>query len=69
MTVTDVDLYEVDIWEDLERGYYYGSDHVVRAVLSIETVWLRSWMKDFMPSTVRTALGVPQEQSQEDVDG
>ena len=70
MTVTDVDLYEVDVWADLKEGYFYGSDHVVRAVLTIETVWLRSWTKDFMPDAVRAALGVPIEQAmdEEDVD-
>ncbi len=61
MTVTDVDLREVDVWRDLRQGYFYGSEHVVRAVLQIETVWLRSWTTDFMPDEVRTALGVPLE--------
>lgn len=72
MTVTDVDLYEVDVWSDLKQGYFYGPDHVVRAVLTIETVWLRSWTKDFMPDAVRSVLGVPLEQStdtDEDYDG
>lgn len=72
MTVIDVDLYEVDVWADLKQGYYYGPDHVVRAVLTIETVWLRSWTKDYMPDAVRTVLGVPLEQStdvDEDYDG
>jgi len=72
MTVTDVDLYEVDVWGDLKQGYYYGPDHVVRAIVTIETVWLRSWTKDYMPDAVRTALGVPLEQPADpdaDVDG
>ncbi|MCA9302928.1 MAG: hypothetical protein KC996_02280 [Phycisphaerales bacterium] len=63
MTVTDVDLYEVDVWGDLKQGYFYGPDHVVRAIVTIETVWLRSWTKDFMPDAVRTALGVPIERT------
>ena len=73
MTVTDVDLNEVDVWEDLEQGYFYGPDHVVRAVLQIETVWLRSWTTDLMPDAVRTALGVPLEpvleEEMDDADG
>jgi hypothetical protein len=59
MTVTDVDLYEVDIWDELKQGYYYGNDHVVRAVVSVETVWLRSWVSPLMPNPVREAFGVP----------
>lgn len=59
MTVTDIDLQEVDVWEELKQGYYYGDDHVVRATLKIETVWLRSWVTPMMPNPVKEALGVP----------
>lgn len=59
MTVTDMDLSEVNVWDDLARGYYYGPDHVVRATLEVETVWLRSWMTKYMPAKVRETLKVP----------
>lgn len=59
MTVTDVDLEQVDVWSDLEQGFYYGDDHVVRAKLTIESVWLRSWMTPIMPDPIKLALGVP----------
>ncbi|MCA9274895.1 MAG: hypothetical protein KDA29_02610 [Phycisphaerales bacterium] len=59
MTVTDVDLQEVDVWEELRQGYYYGNDHVVRVSLKIESVWLRSWVSPLMPAPVRETLGVP----------
>lgn len=59
MTVIDCDLTEVDPWADLEKGYYYGSEHVVRAKLVIETIWLRSWILPMMPDTVRDYLGLP----------
>lgn len=59
MTVTDLDLQSVDIWSELEEGYYYGQDHVVRVSMTIETVWLRSWMSPLMPNPVRQKLGVP----------
>ena len=58
MTVTDMDLEEVKVWDDLQKGYYYGPDHVVRATLTIETVWLRSWMSKYMPATFKTKLGI-----------
>lgn len=59
MTVTDVALSEVDLWADLEQGYFYGEESVVRATIDVETVWLRSWTTPFMPDELKTALGVP----------
>lgn len=59
MTVTDVDLQEVDVWQDLSQGYYYGEDHVVRAHVKVETVWLRSWVSKLMPDPVKKALNIP----------
>jgi hypothetical protein len=58
MTVLDMDLYRVDPIEELKNGYFYGSDPVVRATIEIETVWLREWRKDLMPTDVRAALGL-----------
>jgi hypothetical protein len=59
MTVVDVDLQPVDVWAELAQGFFYGADHVVRATLTIETVWLRSWTSPLMPDRVRTAFGLP----------
>ncbi|MEZ6235370.1 MAG: hypothetical protein R3B68_14370 [Phycisphaerales bacterium] len=57
-TVVDMNLRQVDGWQDLRAGYYYGSDNVIRASLKIETVWLRSWTGPLMPESVRQPLGV-----------
>lgn len=59
MTVVDVDITPVDVWADLAQGYYYGEEHVVRATIDIETVWLRSWTLPLMPDRVREAVGAP----------
>lgn len=59
-TTLSVQLAEVDAKTDLERGYYYGSEHVVRATITLETVWLRQWTAPVMPSSVKKALGVPE---------
>jgi hypothetical protein len=59
MTVVGVELTPVDVWADLEQGYFYGDDHVVRATVTIETVWLRSWTLPLMPDRVRQAVGAP----------
>lgn len=58
MTVIDMDLQEVKVWDDLQRGYWYGPEHVVRATLQIETVWLRSWMTRFMPDGLKGTLKI-----------
>ncbi|MBL9001703.1 MAG: hypothetical protein JNK25_11265 [Phycisphaerae bacterium] len=59
MSVTDLDLQAVDIWNDLREGYYYGPEHVVRATIGIETVWLRGWTSAYMPPDVAGLLGAP----------
>jgi hypothetical protein len=58
MTVTDMDLQEVKVWDELQRGYWYGPEHVVRATIEIETVWLRSWTTKFMPQSLKSSLKV-----------
>lgn len=62
MTVTDVDLSDVDVWADLDAGFFYGSEHVVRAKIMVETIWLRSWTVPFMPPDVRGYLSIPTEE-------
>ncbi len=61
MTVTGVNLQPVDVWADLDQGFFYGEEHVVRAVISIETIWLRSWTLPLMPDRVRQGVGAPVE--------
>jgi len=56
MTVTGLSFREVNAWADLEQGFYYGPEHVVRADLDVETVWLRSWTESLMPDGFKTAL-------------
>jgi len=58
MTVTDMDLAEVKVWEDLAQGFYYGPEHVVRVTMTIETVWLRSWMTKYMPAQLKTNMKI-----------
>lgn len=58
MTVTAVQLSEIDPWLELQQGYSFGPAHVVRAEIDIETVWLHDWIGPVMPEPVRTTLGV-----------
>jgi hypothetical protein len=61
MTVLRCDMEKLDPEADLKLGYYYGDDHVVKATIQIETIWLRAWTKNYMPKTVRTALSIPED--------
>lgn len=58
MTVIGVKLGEVDLWADLEEGYYYGSDHVVRAEIEVESAWLHFWLSDVATDRVASAWGI-----------
>lgn len=69
MTVLDLDLQTVDIWEELKQGFYYGEDHVVRVAMTIESVWLRSWVSPLMPDPVKQTLGIPVRQNADDPEG
>ena len=59
MTVTGIAMEKVDSWADLANGYYYGDENVVRVLVDIETIWLRSWTEQYFPKAVRAALGLP----------
>lgn len=59
MSVSDLDLRKVDVVEDLKQGYYYGTDHVIQATLTIDTVWLKSWIVPMMPEELMKALDIP----------
>lgn len=58
MTVTDVDATPVSVYDDLRDGYYYGPEHVVRATIEVESVWLRSWTAPLMPRDLKERLGI-----------
>lgn len=58
MTVLDLRLEAVDPQAALAEGFYYGPQHVVRARFTVETLWLRAWMKDLMPQQVKDAEGL-----------
>lgn len=61
-TVLDFDVTEVDLWEDLRQGYYYGDAPVVRVEMLVETIWLREWTAPMMPQSVKDALGIVTEE-------
>lgn len=58
MTVLLCELEEHPILEDIKEGYFYGDEHVVKATITIETLWLRAWTTKYMPESVKRALSV-----------
>lgn len=68
ITVTDLDIEPVNVWSDLERGYYYGTDHVVQLNIELELVYLRAWTAPLMPNIIRRELGLePHPEPEEDM--
>jgi hypothetical protein len=50
MTVVDCDLSRVDMSSELRSGHYMGDNHVIRATIIVETVWLRQWTNPNAPA-------------------
>jgi hypothetical protein len=68
MTLIDLDYTEYSPDQDLRQGYFYGDQSLVRARMRIETVWIRSWIEEFLPPRVREAMGLPVETDTPDDD-
>jgi len=58
MTITAMAMADHDAHADLGAGYYYGAADLVRVRLTVETVWIRSWVKRYMPPVVREKMGI-----------
>ncbi len=54
----DFSLSAVDPWKDLEEGYYYGEEPVVKISFRVESIYLRSWLAPIMPEQARRVLNV-----------
>ena len=61
MTVVGVDLEHIESVPLLAQGMDLGPDHLVRAKIRVETIWLRAWTKKHMPPSVRRSLGIPDD--------
>ena len=58
MTVLKMSISDVDEYESLRQGYYYGQADAVKVEMLIETIWLRDWTVDLMPQDIRNILGI-----------
>ncbi|MDG2423244.1 MAG: hypothetical protein P8M22_04630 [Phycisphaerales bacterium] len=71
LSIRDLSIERAAVYEDLSQGFLYGESPVIKMDLTIETVWLRSWTDQYMPNSVRAALGIETlkiESSEDDED-
>lgn len=59
MSISAFDVRAVDAMDAARQGFYYGPEHVLEVSMTIETVWLKSWIVPLMPNDIRTALEIP----------
>lgn len=63
MTVTALDLSTTNPFAAAANGHLYGGAGTSTVRLKVETIWLREWTKQFMPQSVKDALGVAADAS------
>jgi len=69
-TVVDFELTDVDEYEALRSGYFYGVNvDAWELELVIESLWLRDALVEWMPPTVRQYLGIQEEGATAPTDG
>ena len=58
MTVLDCQIKDVDEYDALSEGYFYGVGDAVQITMVIETIWLREWTEGLMPERTKQYLGL-----------
>lgn len=58
MCVLKMDLKDVDEYEHMKEGYFYGTGDAVQVDMLIETIWLRQWTTKLMPDEVKKSRGI-----------
>jgi hypothetical protein len=61
ITVVRTDLIGLDRDKEVNRGFLYGKDPVVRVAMRCEAIMFRDWTKRWMPPSVKKLLKVPDE--------
>ncbi len=65
ITVLDLKIEPTSVYDAVSGGYLYGAAPVSSVTLQLETLWLRTWMAQYMPEEVKYALGVPLEKPEQ----
>jgi hypothetical protein len=61
LTVIDLELRPEDKFLAMGVGFDYGSASVSELTIVLESAWLRSWTTEFMPDSIKSALGIKTE--------
>ena len=69
MNVIDLSITPADAFDAIREGYFYGGENVANLELTLDTIWLRSWTKTFMPDVVKASLGIPLDNKGENTSG
>lgn len=56
MTVLEVKLTDVNEYNYMQQGFFYGEGDLVQADIKIETIWLRQWTQQYMPQQLQINL-------------
>ena len=57
IVITDLRISQVDSFNALKTGYFYGESPVSKVVMMLESVWFRQWTGPLMPDEVRAEFG------------
>jgi hypothetical protein len=57
--IAPVQVEALDLFAAIRDGYFYGAAPVSQLTLTLETIWLREWTAQFMPTELKQALGIP----------
>ena len=58
LTIIDLDLQPEDKFVALGQGFDYGTASVSELTIVLEAAWLRAWTVEFMPDSLKRALGI-----------
>jgi len=63
MSVLAVTIEDIDEYQALREGYFYGPQDAVKVTFIVETLWFREWTKKYMPTKVKAHLGITNTQA------
>lgn len=58
MSILQMEVRDIDEYDALREGYFYGVRDAVRVDMLIETVWFRDWLLKLMPRPVLERYGL-----------
>jgi hypothetical protein len=63
MTVLNANITDVDEYEALKNGFFYGTGDCVQLDMVVETLWLREWTTRLMPQRIKKLLSIEEPEA------